>query len=313
MRIEEGKVIRMERLAVILVNYNGKQYNEACIESILAAQALWDKKIIVVDNGSQDDSLQILRQRYENCEAVELLPLDDNYGFSYANNAGIRRAMEEGADYVLLLNNDTEIAPDMLTGLEQCAKRHPDSMIAPKIYYSDRREVIWSAGGKVSPLVRKVSHIGVGQTDRGQFAEEKEVGFATGCALLIPCKVIRRAGFLDERFFLYYEDTEYSFRLGKLGISIYYCPEAVLYHKVGASSKGADSPLCAYYIARNWLLCNQKHLGKRYPLFLGYYMVNRTVCCLLWLAQGKGELVRATWRGIRDFQKGRFGKASCYG
>lgn len=303
----------MEKLAIILVNYNGKQYNEACIESLLAGRSTCDKSIIIVDNASRDDSMRLLHKRYDNDTRIELINLDDNYGFSYANNVGIRRAMEKGADYVLLLNNDTEIDADMLMRLEECAQRHPDSMIVPKIYYSDRRDVIWSAGGKVSPLIRKVSHIGVGQVDRGQFNEETEIGFATGCALLIPKGVIEKAGLLDEDFFLYYEDTEYSFRLTGMGISIYYCPKAVMYHKVGASTKGADSPLCAYYIARNWLLCNRKHLGSRYPLFLAYFALNRLVCCLLWLIHGKTKLVHATIRGIVDYGKKEFGKARYYG
>ena len=306
-------VIRMEKLAIILVNYNGKQYNEACIDSILAGQSSCDKSIIVVDNASQDDSMELLRKRYNNDARIELIALEDNYGFSYANNVGIRRAIEEGADYVLLLNNDTEIDVDMLARLEECAQRHPDSMIVPKIYYSDRRDVIWSAGGKVSPLIRKVSHIGVDQVDRGQFEEEAEIAFATGCALLIPKGVIEQAGLLDEDFFLYYEDTEYSFRLTGMGIPIYYCPKAVMYHKVGASTKGADSPLCAYYIARNWLLCNRKHLGSRYPLFLIYFTINRLVCCMLWLVHGKTALVKATIRGIRDYRKKEFGKSRYYG
>lgn len=301
------------QIAIILVNYNGKQYNTACIESILAGKGGYEKKIYVVDNASRDDSMQILQERYGDSAEIELIRLDDNYGFSYANNVGIHKALEEGAEYVLLLNNDTEIAPDMLEMLIQCAQRHPGSMIAPKIYYSDHREVIWSAGGGVSPVIRKARHIGLDQTDRGQFETERKIGFATGCALLIPAQVIEKAGVLDERFFLYYEDTEYSFRLQKLGISIYYCPRAVMYHKVGASSKGADSPLCAYYIARNWLLCNHEHLGAVYTLFLIYYMINRSVCCLLWLTQGKRELVKATWRGIRDYQKRIFGKSRYYG
>ena len=186
-------------------------------------------------------------------------------------------------------------------------------MIVPKIYYSDDRERIWSAGGSVSPVVGKVSHIGLDEEDRGQYNEEGRTFFATGCCLLLPMQVIERAGMLDERFFLYYEDTEYSFRLRALGIDIYYCPQAVMYHKVGASTKGADSPLCAYYIARNWLLCSCLHQGRRYPIFLIYYVVNRMACCLLWLLRGKGALVRATWRGIRDFHRGRFGRSAYYG
>ncbi len=300
------------KLAVILVNYNGKKYNTACIESLRASHGMEEMRIVVVDNASQDGSVELLQEQYGNEEGVELIVLDDNYGFSYANNVGIRCAEEWGADYVLLLNNDTEIEPDMFLRLQECAQRHPGSMIVPKIYYSDDRKRIWSAGGSVSPVIRKVRHIGLNEMDVGQYERETEIGFATGCCLFIPMAVISRAGVLDERFFLYYEDTEYSFRLQKMGIHIYYCPRAVMYHKVGASTKGADSPLCAYYIARNWLLCNRLHLEWRYPVFLGYYAINRTVCCLLWLTQGKGALVRATLRGIGDYGKRQFGRSKDY-
>lgn len=185
-------------------------------------------------------------------------------------------------------------------------------MIVPKIYYSDDRKRIWSAGGAISSVVRKVRHIGINEIDEGQYDQERKIGFATGCCLWIPVEILKRAGMLDERFFLYYEDTEYSFRLQKLGIPIFYCPDAVMYHKVGASSKGAGSALCAYYIARNWLLCNRQHLGGRYPLFVLYYMANRAACCLIWLMQGRIELVRATIKGIRDYREGKFGRSADY-
>ena len=216
------------KLAVILVNYNGKKYNTACIESILANVGMEELKIVVVDNASQDASMRLLEEQYA--------------------KEGISRAKAWGADAVVLLNNDTEIASDMLSRLWECAGRHPGCMIAPKIYYGDDRKRIWSAGGSVSPIIKKVRHIGLDEADEGQYDRETEIRFATGCCLWIPMSVIDEAGTLDERFFLYYEDTEYSFRLCKLGIPIYYCPKAVMYHKVGASTKGADSPLCAYYI-----------------------------------------------------------------
>lgn len=301
------------KLAVILVNYNGKQYNEACIKSLLKQRGAYETKLIIVDNASRDDSMRIIEEHFGGDSRIETIFLDDNYGFSYANNVGIRRAREWGADYVLLLNNDTEAGENLFSELLACANRHPNSVIAPKIYYSDRRNVLWSAGGAVSPLIRKVRHIGLDREDTGQFDQERRIGFATGCCLLLPKAVIDRAGFLDERFFLYYEDTEYCFRLQKKGIAIYYCPQAVVYHKVGASSKGADSPLCAYYIARNWLLCNRLHLGGRYPLFLFYYAINRAACCVLWLLRGKKELVRATCRGIADYGKKKFGKSEYVG
>ncbi len=135
------------KLAVVLVNYNGKKYNEACIESVRAGKTDAQVRIFVVDNASQDGSVQILRERYGKEESVEVKELSDNYGFSHANNVGIRLAGEWGADAVLLLNNDTEIGETMLQELLACADRHPGSMVVPKIYYSDDRLRIWSAGG----------------------------------------------------------------------------------------------------------------------------------------------------------------------
>ena len=303
------------KLAVILVNYNGKKYNSACIDSILQNNVQGELMILVVDNASSDGSVDELRQRYNEQAnvAIEYIILNKNYGFAAANNRGIERAKELGADYVLLLNNDTEIAPNMLEQLKACADRHPGCMIVPKIYYSDDRKRIWSAGGSVSPIIRKVSHDGLDQIDSGQFEEEKKIEFATGCCLFIPMSVLKRTGGLDERYFLYYEDTEYSFRLDGMGISIYYCPKAVLYHKVGGSSMGAQSPLCAYYISRNWLVCNRQYLGGRYPIFLLYYLLNRSVLSLIWLVQGNPQLVLAIWRGIYDFCKGKLGKTEYYG
>lgn len=299
------------KLAVILVNYNGKQYNEACIDSILSGEGAQALKIFVVDNASADDSVQILRKRYGNEARVQIVTLDKNYGFSHGNNEGIRLAGQWGAEAALLLNNDTEVEPDMILELAQCAERHPGCVIAPKIRYSDARDRIWSAGGQFSRVIKKARHIGLNERDEGQYDTECEISFATGCCLWLPMEVIRDAGLLDARFFLYYEDTEYSLRLQKHGIAIYYCPQAVLYHKVGAGSGGADSALCAYYIARNWLLCNRLHLGMRYPLFLLYYMANRAVCCTLWFLRGRRDLVMATFRGIRDYCRGRLGRCVC--
>lgn len=324
-----------KKISVILVNYNGKKYNTACIDSILQSMDCYNEKtirkqIIIVDNASVDDSVAILKKKYcigkqymdsmteklegtdsehQKSTQMELILLNQNCGFAAANNKGIKRAEQWGADYILLLNNDTEIAPDMIKYLLECADRHPQSMIVPKIYYSDDRRRIWSAGGSISPVVKKIRHDGLNQIDKGQFEIERKIAFATGCCLLIPRTVLSRAGMLDERFFLYYEDVEYSFRLQKEGISIYYCPKAYMYHKVGASSKGAMSPLCAYYISRNWLLCNREHLKRRYPVFLLYYAVNRAICCLVWLLQRKPELVRAALRGMKDYWNGRFGES----
>lgn len=301
------------KIAVVLVNYNGKQYNVSCIDSLFGSQGNYQMKIYVTDNHSSDDSMQIIADKYRDCEALELIYMKENTGFAAANNEGIRRAKEWGAEFILLLNNDTVVDSCMLTKLMECADRHPGSVIVPKIYYYDKKNTIWAAGGSVSPILHKVHHNGLDEEDCGQYDRETVVPFGTGCCMLIPSGVIEKAGLLREEFFLYYEDTEYCFRLQAAGILLFYCPEAFLYHKVGASSKGQDSALCAYYIARNWLLCNRIHMEKsRFLLFLVYYTVNRIVCCFLWLIKGRADLVRATVRGIADFIRGKMGRSNYY-
>lgn len=306
-----------KKVSIILVNYNGKEYNAKCIDSILKSRDNYDgqiirKQIIIVDNASSDNSVAVLKEKYymegQESARIEFILLEQNFGFAAANNRGIERAEQWGADYVLLLNNDTEIEPEMIQCLLECADRHPQSVISPKIYYSDDRRRIWSAGGSLSRVIKKIRHDGLNQIDKGQFEKERKIEFATGCCLLIPRTVLALAGNLDERFFLYYEDVEYSLRLQKLNVSIYYCPKAQMYHKVGASSKGTKSSLCDYYISRNWLLCYKENLGSRYWIFLPYYIINRIVCCLFWMLQKKKLSVKAVLYGVKDYRKGKFGK-----
>ncbi len=304
-----------EKVSVILINYNGKKYNDACIDSILSSTIAEHIQIVVVDNASTDDSLSALRGRWGDSEQVHILALDDNYGFSKANNEGIRWAMEQGSDYYLLLNNDTEIEPDTIEQMMR-SMQETGSIVVPKILYADRRDVIWCAGGTFSPVIRKTIQGGLNQPDNGQFDISSECQFANGCAFLLSRKIVERVGFLDERFFLYYEDVEYSMRAAECGITIRYCAEAVVYHKVNGSTGGNEKSANAYYITRNWLLCNSLHMrdakgigGKvQFLFFIVYFIFNRFAWLLIWLLQGKQKMCTALLRGIRDFCRKKWGK-----
>ena len=304
-----------KKISVILVNYNGKEYNDKCIASILGSTISGQIQVIVVDNASTDDSLAMLQKKWGANEQVTILTLDENYGFSKANNEGIRLAMEQGMEYFLLLNNDTEIEPDTIEHMLSC-QQEKKAIVVPKVMYADKRDTIWCAGGSFSPIVRKPIQRGLNQIDKGQFHVSEECQFANGCALLLSKEIINEIGFLDERFFLYYEDTEYSMRAIENGIKIWYCAEAVVYHKVNGSTKGNEKPANAYYISRNWLLCNRLHLrgrhcsSGRYFLFLFYFFCNRFVWMLIWFLQGKRVMCKAQVRGIRDFFREKWGKMS---
>lgn len=302
-----------KKISVILVNYNGKEYNDKCIASILRSTIRNRIQIVIVDNASTDDSLAMLRKNWESNEQVAILALDENYGFSKANNEGIRWAMEQGTEYFLLFNNDTEIEPDTIERMLSC-QQEKKAIVVPKVLYADKRDVIWCAGGEFSPLIRKAVQRGLNQPDKGQFDTECVCGFANGCAMLLSKEIIDKIGFLDERFFLYYEDTEYSMRAAENGIKIWYCADAVVYHKVNGSTKGNEKPANAYYISRNWLLCNSLHLrgrdgwSGRFCLFFLYFIGNRFAWMAIWLLQGRRDMCVAQMQGIRDFFRRKWGR-----
>ena len=302
-----------KKISVILVNYNGKEYNDKCIASILGSSISGQIQIVVVDNASTDDSLAMLQKKWGANEQVSILTLDENYGFSKANNEGIRWAMEQGIEYFLLLNNDTEIEPDTIEHMLSC-QQGKKAIVVPKVLYADKRDTIWCTGGSFSPIVRKSIQRGLNQIDRGQYDVSEECQFANGCAMLLSKEIINKIGFLDERFFLYYEDTEYSMRATENSIKIWYCAEAVVYHKVNGSTKGNEKPANAYYISRNWLLCNSLHLcgrhGRnwRFYLFFLYFICNRAAWMMIWFMQGRQDMCAAQVRGIKDFVYKKWGK-----
>ncbi len=296
-----------ETISVILVNYNGREFNNKCIESILGSTVSDSIRIIVVDNHSTDGSLEELRSNWGGNEKITIIPLDDNYGFSRANNEGIKWSIENGIHRFLLLNNDTEIEPDTIE--KMCAlQEEKHAIIVPKVCYFDRRDVIWCAGGSFSKIIRKARHDGADEKDSAKFNKDRRVRFANGCALLLNKDIIDKMGLLDERFFLYYEDTEYSLRAEEAGIPIWYCAGAKVYHKVNGSTKGISKPANDYYISRNWLLCNSIHIkGISKPVFKSYYFINRSVWSLICLLTGRGENVKAVRKGISDHKKGIYG------
>lgn len=296
-----------EKIGVVLVNYNGKKYNNKCIESILRSTIRDQLQIIVVDNASTDTSLKELGEYWEENKQIQIIPLAENYGFSKANNEGIRLLIKQGIKYFLLLNNDTEIEPSAIEQMVESHKR-TGAIVVPKIFYADNPEIVWCAGGEFSPIIKKPKQLGINKPESPKFQISKYCDFGTGCCILLTKEIIDKLGFLDERFFLYYEDTEYSFRAKNRGISIWYCADAVVYHKVNGSTKGNEQSTNVYYITRNWLLCNRLHMKGRFPLFLCYFIMNRLAWALIWIAQGKVDKVRALGAGVRDFCYHKYGK-----
>lgn len=295
------------RAAVIVLNWNGGRETLDCLASLRRLDyPCFD--VVVVDNGSTDGSTQAIRESFPEVWVIET---GANLGFTGGNNVGIRHALDREADYVLLLNHDTEVASDSLTHLVRAAEADSRmGMAGPLIYYYDHPEIIWSAGGAIDPQRGQAQMVGIDEPDSGRYGSTpREVDFVSGCALLVRSSVLERVGLLDERFFAYYEEVEWCIRVRRAGYHILNVPRAKVWHKISPGRRAA-SPVVHYYMTRNRLLllkCTQ--LGVRawfHTLVLEYL---RTMVSWSFKPKWRDKLAQRNMmlRALYDYQRGRFG------
>jgi len=282
----------MIKISAVVLNWNQPKITIDCLNSLLAAKRGKEivLEIILVDNHSSEETIKELKEHLDRARfqkrsrrvSFVLVENKENLGFAEGNNRGIKQALKNGADYIFVLNNDTEIDSACLISLIEAAQKNPEAgILAPKIYYApgfefyqdryqkqDLGKVVWYAGGQVDWVNVLGRHIGVDEVDRGQFDQEKKVFFATGCAFLARREVFEKVGFFDQRFFLYLEDLDFSLRVIKAGFKILFIPQAIVYHKNAASSGGSGSKLQNYYLTRNRLLFASQHAFWKIKLSL---------------------------------------------
>ncbi len=276
---------------IIILNYNGKQDTVECLRS-LRTVAQPDFKIILIDNGSEEILCEEPAGIVADDPRVVLIRNEENLGFAGGNNVGIRYALDHGADYILLLNNDTVVSPDFLQELLAAFK--PGVGIAgPKILYYDQPERIWSEGSLINWIFYH-GRSGKFQKNRSAATELREVDSVTGCALMIRREVIECIGLMDESFFLYGEEDDWCYRAGKAGYRIVVNPRSVIWHKVSQSSGGDYNRTIAYYKTRNKILFIRKHLPFKFwlPAF-GWLAASLLYRCVQALLHGRVEIVTA--------------------
>jgi GT2 family glycosyltransferase len=296
------------RVTIIVLNWNGLADTLECLES-LSRLDYPAYEMVVVDNGSTDGPPAAIRERFPD---VTLIENGENLGFTGGNNVGLRWALEQGADYMLLLNNDTVVAPDFLRLLVEAAEVDSRIGIAgPTIYYHDQPRIIWTAGGGIDWRRGQTWMVGLNERDAGQFGEEpREVDFVTGCALLVKRAVLERVGLLDDRFFAYYEETEWCVRTQRARFKIVHVPQAKIWHKIEPNAR-ANSPLVHYYMARNRLLF-LKTTGAGMRPWLHTLLAEYLRILLSWTLRPKRRDKRAqrnaVLRATVDFLRGRLGR-----
>ncbi len=235
-----------------------------------------------------------------------IIRISENSGFAGGNNTGIRYALKRGAEFVLLLNNDTVVSPglvkEMLRTMEADGK---NGIVGGKIYFYQKPYLLQEVGGaKYYPFFGIVRPIGRGEIDRGQYEEDFEVDYASGCCSLVRRELIEKIGLLDENFFHYWEETDWNLRARKKGWKVICSTKAKVWHKLSSTS-GYKSPFSDYYFTRNSLILIKKH----YPFFLPIVFLFNFYKFPVRIVKGKWKNIIAVARGMIDFLKGKKGKA----
>lgn len=222
------------KTAIIVLNWNGIDDTIECLES-LKKITYPSYEVVVVDNASSGDDVDVLRRRYGS--GITLIANDKNLGFSGGNNVGMKYAMGGGADFLVLLNNDAVVDPEFLTEIAKCAEERPQAgIIGGKIYYYDFPNRLQSVGGNVNWLLGRFKHYGE-REDKGQFENVASRDFVYANGMLIRREVVEKISYLDATFFFGIEEYDYCIRAIRAGFEVLYVPTSKIWHKAGASRR----------------------------------------------------------------------------
>lgn len=304
-RRSEMEVTVTAEVAVVVLNWNGMDDTLRCLRSLesVSGQA---PDVIVVDNGSSDGSCAAIKASHPN---VRLIETGANLGYADGNNIGLRVAIALGYRYVMLLNNDTIVEPNAINALLERMEAEPDIGVAgPVICYLSQPEVVWSAGGVIDWHTGHIATTYIGYPVSALPEHPWDTDHVTGCCLLIRTEALSKAGLLDPRFFMYYEETEWCVRIARQGYRIVVVPQSRIWHDV-AVDQHEGSPAVAYYMTRNHLLFLTSTKAPLSTVMRTLARQLRTLGSLFvnphtpGRARGRVPMIR----GLRDFTLRRFG------
>ncbi len=277
------------KVTIIILHLNNIQCLIDCIDS-LNKITYNNYDIIVVNNGPGNtvlsDALSPISQHI-----TKVIDTGNNLGFAKGNNIGIKHALQDSADYVLLLNDDTEVAPDFLTILINTAEARPDAgILGPKIYRFYEPDRVWFAGAQFSHDTC-VATTEYELTDQSEDVIAVESDYISGCALLVKRDTIEKIGMLDERFFLYWEDVDWGLRCSKAGLKNLIVPGSHIWHKISVASGGIDSLIRAYHKTRSHLLLARLYVPEvMWKLHRKFF---RDIAWLLFKSSGPDRIKKA--------------------
>jgi GT2 family glycosyltransferase len=279
-------------VGIVIINWNGLKDTIECIDS-LAKISYTNYQTIVVDNGSENNEAAQIKEQHPQ---IILIANQCNEGFVGGVNQGIEKSLALRADYVLLLNNDTVVAPDFLQHLVEYAESSKKTVLGPKILYAGTT-IIQNLGGKLMPIVGGGVNIGKGRSS-ADFQKILMPDFLSGCAMFIPKEAIEQVGLFDPVYFAYFEDADWSFRAKKAGYKLIILPKSIIWHKHSESLKKTPEKKL-YYLGRNSIIFAGKNLhGLTKIIWLAGSII---MACLFLFLLGYDRKVRlARWKGMKE-------------
>ena len=283
------------KVAALVLNYNGKDVTLLTLESLLAMDyPACD--VVVVDNGSNDGSWEAVEEAFPQVRQVKV---PENHGISFGMNFGLRWVLEHDHDYALILNNDIEVAPDMLTEMIKVAESDPKiGCVGPKSYYYSDRQRIWSAGGILRFKESVTRERGDGHLDEGQFDEDREVDYVNGCAMLVRREALQQTGLWDPTYFLCVEDADWCVRMKRHGYSCHYAHRAKLWHMISQST-GTYKPGRTFHTGRSTAIFVRRYANSwQWMTFLLFISAAIPAAWVRELFRGNQAAAVAKLRGI---------------
>jgi GT2 family glycosyltransferase len=254
-------------VGIVVVNYNGLEYSRECLDSLLAIDYP-NYKIIFIDNGSNDESGNKIEKLYQ--DRIIYLRLDKNLGVTGGNNAGIDYALKHHFKYVMFLNNDTVVEKTFLHNMVRTSQSYGDVLVVPKIIcYYDRSRLDYYIGPEIDWWTSQPTGYQSYPRDAPDLNVKKEIGVASTCCLLVPVNVIKAVGKMDEQYFMYQDDSDFTIRATRASYHIIYDPESVIYHKCNMSAKNKQNSYFEFYLQnRNVFYFYRKLCNKPFVKFL---------------------------------------------
>jgi GT2 family glycosyltransferase len=282
-------------VSIITLNWNSTQITCDFLLSINRVSTYKNIEVIVVDNGSNEDSTSAFKDIYP---AVNVICNHKNLGFAGGNNVGIRAAK---GDYLFIVNNDTEFTPGLIEGLLDIFEKYPDAgMASPKFhYFFDKGTIEYAGYNNVNIFTGRNGMIGCGEKDLGQYDEIRVTHYGHGGGMMVPRKIVDLVGLMPEQFFLYYEEFDWSNQIKKKEYKVYYQPRSLIYHKESMTT-GKSSPLKTFYLTRNRILFMRRNSAlPNLTVFLFYFILfTAPKNTVTFLFKGQKEHLQSFWKGI---------------